>query len=69
MQEITSDTFNIGQVLSKQKYGIDYYQRQYVWENTHVTTLVNDLSDNFLKSFSQGDARRDVRNYGNHNCQ
>ena len=63
MQEITSDTLNIGQVLSKQKYGIDYYQREYVWERSHVTTLIEDLSDNFLKSYSQGDIRRDVRNY------
>ena len=63
MKEITSDTLNIGQLLTKRRYGIDYYQREYVWERTHVTKLVEDLSDNFLKNYEVEHTRPDVKNY------
>lgn len=63
MKEIRSDPKNIQDLLSSGRFGIDYYQREYRWEEEHVTELIGDLADSFMKSYSAGDNRRAVRSY------
>ncbi len=63
MKEITSNPLNLDELLSKSRYGIDYYQREYVWETTHAVKLIEDLTDNFLKDYSSNHQRPDVEDY------
>ncbi len=63
MKEIRSEPKNIQDLLSSGRFGIDYYQREYRWGEEHVTELIGDLTDSFLKSYSVGDKRRAVRSY------
>ena len=46
------------------KYTVDYFQREYRWEQRHMVQLVEDLTDAFLDAFAEGDARTAVKNYG-----
>ena len=60
-----SDT-NISSLLKEQKFYIDYFQREYRWEEKHIKLLVEDLTTTFLKSYSPGDQRSAVGNYQNY---
>lgn len=53
----------IAEVLENKKYSIDYYQREYKWEEKQLAELVNDLSAKFLDLYSSNHTRRDVSNY------
>lgn len=63
VKEILSETKSLNALLSKTKYGIDYYQREYVWEQQHVLQLIEDLADNFMKNYRPSHERQDVKNY------
>lgn len=54
---------SINQLLKDQKFTIDYFQREYRWQEKHIKTLVEDLSNTFLKSYAPEDKRADVGNY------
>ena len=60
VKEILSETKSLNALLSKTKYGIDYYQREYVWEQQHVLQLIEDLADNFMKNYRESHERPDV---------
>jgi uncharacterized protein with ParB-like and HNH nuclease domain len=53
----------VAEVLEKQKYAIDYYQREYKWEGKQLTELVNDLTTKFLDLYEPSHARKDVAKY------
>lgn len=53
----------IAEVLENKKYSIDYYQREYKWEEKQLAELVNDLSAKFLDLYSSEHTRRDVSKY------
>lgn len=53
----------ISEVLSKKKYAIDYYQREYKWERKQLEELVSDLTSRFLQLFEPEHHRRDVARY------
>ena len=36
--------------LLKERYSIEYYQREYRWEEKHITDLLEDLTEKFLNS-------------------
>ena len=63
MKEIRSETKSLNSLLSNAKFDIDFYQREYVWEDTHVLELVNDLAENFLKSYKKGHTQPHVASY------
>ncbi|KSA13468.1 DUF262 domain-containing protein [Maribacter dokdonensis] len=54
---------NINDLLKDQKFFIDYFQREYRWQEKHMTTLIEDLANAFLKSYKKEDKRSDVANY------
>lgn len=60
-----SDT-NIKTLLKDQKFFIDYFQREYRWQEKHIKLLVDDLTTTFLKSYKSSDKRFDVVNYQNY---
>jgi len=64
MKEILGDAKNIRALLSKEKYAIDYYQREYKWGTEQVMDLLDDLADRFLDSHDPGGERSAVKGYG-----
>ena len=57
-----SDT-SINSLLKDQKFYIDYFQREYRWQEKHIKLLVEDLTSTFLKSYKATDKRSEVVNY------
>lgn len=49
--------------LFADKFDVDFYQREYVWQRKQVEDLINDLSTEFLKNWSVGDSIEKVREY------
>ena len=45
------------------KFDVDFYQREYVWQRKQLEDLIDDLSAEFLKNWSEGDTPDKVRNY------
>lgn len=45
------------------KFDVDFYQREYVWQKKQLEDLINDLSVEFLKNWKSGDTTGDVRKY------
>ncbi|MCS4298363.1 MULTISPECIES: DUF262 domain-containing protein [Acinetobacter] len=54
------------QVLNEKKYSVDYFQREYSWQKTHIQQLVIDLTSAFLNEYTPKDARKDVQNYNSY---
>lgn len=50
-------------VLFQEKFDVDFYQRQYVWESKQLEDLISDLSSEFLKNWRNGDRLDNVRKY------
>jgi Protein of unknown function DUF262/Protein of unknown function (DUF1524) len=53
----------IRELLAGHKYSIDYYQREYKWEQKQVAELIDDLADRFLESHEEGNERSAVADY------
>lgn len=66
MQEIRGDAKNIRSLLSNVEFGIDYYQREYRWRKKQITDLLKDLTEKFLDSHEDGNARTAVSRYGHY---
>lgn len=50
MSEVKADAVNISKLLKGKKYLIEDYQREYRWEEKHITDLIEDLTEKFLNS-------------------
>lgn len=62
--EATNTSINL--LLKDQKFYIDYFQREYRWQDKHIKQLVEDLTTTFLKSFKETDKRTEIANYQNY---
>lgn len=51
------------QMLFTNKFKVDFYQRDYVWETKQIEDLVSDLSIEFLKNWSPDDSLSAVQTY------
>lgn len=49
--------------LFAEKFDVDFYQRDYVWQRKQVEDLINDLSNEFLKNWNSEDSIESVRGY------
>lgn len=45
------------------KYTVDFFQREYVWQHKQLEDLINDLAIEFLKNYRDGDSLEKVRQY------
>lgn len=45
------------------KYTVDFYQREYVWQHKQLEDLIDDLSIEFLKNYREGDSLERVQQY------
>ena len=61
--KIEADDKSISQLLKDQKFYIDYFQREYRWQEKHIKIMVEDLATTFLKSYRSEHKRSDVANY------
>lgn len=64
--KIDADDRNVFDVLNERKYTIDYFQREYSWEQKHIEQLITDLTSTFLNVYTEGDDRSDVEHYNNY---
>lgn len=54
---------NLEALLMKRWYSIDYYQREYLWEEKHIKELINDLASQFLSSYETHHTLDDLDTY------
>jgi uncharacterized protein with ParB-like and HNH nuclease domain len=64
--KIEATDTSISKLLKEQKFYIDYFQREYRWEEKHIKTLVEDLTNTFLAAYTEGDKRSAVASYQNY---
>lgn len=65
-REIDGKGRTVRELLSGRKYSIDYYQREYKWQQKQVAELIDDLSAKFLESHEEGNERSAVAEYGHY---
>jgi hypothetical protein len=66
MKRIGGDAKNIRGILGGAKYGIDYFQREYRWQEKQIAELLNDLAGKFLEDFDPKHERSAVERYGHY---
>ena len=49
--------------LLREKYTLDYYQREYRWQKNQMTDLIDDLTSKFFNNYQEGDQRNQVESY------
>lgn len=63
MREILGKAKTIRELLNGVKYSIDYYQREYKWQDKQIRELLDDLSEKFLEEFDEAHPRSRVADY------
>lgn len=66
MRKIAGDAKNIRALLGSAKYGIDYFQREYRWQEKQIAELLTDLANKFLEDYEPGHDRSAVERYGHY---
>lgn len=65
-REIDGKGRTVRELLSNRKYSIDYYQREYKWQQKQVAELLDDLTTKFLESHEGGNDRSAVASYNHY---
>ncbi len=63
IQQIVGTAKTVEQLMTHNRYGLDYYQREYSWTETQVTELLDDLIVRFRNDFDPAHQRTDVASY------
>jgi uncharacterized protein with ParB-like and HNH nuclease domain len=64
--KIDAQAHTINQLLGSNKFVVDYFQREYSWEQKHIEQLVTDLCTSFENAYAEGDERPDVAKYAHY---
>lgn len=64
--KIDADDRTVFEVLNERKYTVDYFQREFSWEQRHIEQLVTDLTSTFLDAYEEGSPRTAVEHYNNY---
>jgi uncharacterized protein with ParB-like and HNH nuclease domain len=64
--KIDANDITLAGILDRSKFTIDYFQREYRWENKHISQLIDDLSSAFLGKYDQSHDREEVENYNSY---
>ena len=64
--KIEAKNRSIAEVLESKKYTVDYYQREYSWQQKHIEQLVTDLATTFLSEYESHHERPEVENYNSY---
>lgn len=59
---VKSEIWSLSQILSE-RYTIDFYQREYVWQRKQIEDLLSDLSTEFLKNWRKEHSTAEVKSY------
>ena len=65
-REIDGKGRTVRELLAGRKYSIDYYQREYKWQQKQLAELIDDLADRFFASHEAGNERSAVADYGHY---
>jgi hypothetical protein len=65
-REIDGKGRTVRELLAGRKYSIDYYQREYKWQQKQVTELIDDLAAKFLEGHEDGNERSAVADYAHY---
>ena len=65
-REIDGKGRTVRELLAGRKYSIDYYQREYKWQQKQVNELLDDLAAKFLESHEEGNERSAVADYSHY---
>ena len=63
MPDILGKAKTVGELLKGVKYSIDYYQREYKWQDKQIRELIDDLSGKFLEEYQPEHPRSKVADY------
>jgi hypothetical protein len=66
MRKIIGQTKTVRDLLANNRYAIDYYQREYAWQDKQVRELIEDLTNRFLLDYAPGDSREATEKYGHY---
>jgi uncharacterized protein with ParB-like and HNH nuclease domain len=66
VKEILGKAQTVRELLKDKRYSIDYYQREYKWQEKQIQELIDDLSDRFLSDYREGDSWEKVDSYGHY---
>ena len=66
MKRIEGRARTVRELLDAAKYTIDFYQREYAWQERQVRELVDDLTGKFLDFYEYDHARHEVESYGHY---
>lgn len=61
--KIDANDRTVAEVLEGKKYAVDYFQRDFSWEQPHIEQLITDLTSAFLDEYSEGDSRTKGSDY------
>ena len=61
---ILAKDYRLSEILSNKKYSVDYFQREYKWEQINIEQLVSDLVGAFMENYHEGHTIKDVAHYG-----
>lgn len=65
MREILGNAKTVRELL-KGKFSIDYYQREFRWQDKQIQELIDDLSGKFLEDYHPDHPREKVSQYGHY---
>ena len=65
-REIDGKGRTVRELLAGRKYSIDYYQREYKWQQKQVSELIDDLTTKFSESHEDGNERSAVADYAHY---
>ena len=60
---VNAESKSVSDILDKKKYGLDFYQREYLWQKKHIQYLIEDLTTKFLMDFNEKHERIRVKDY------
>ena len=66
MRGILGKAKTIRDLLKGVKYSIDYYQREYKWQEKQIQELIEDLTGKFLEDYNKEHEREKVGSYGHY---
>lgn len=56
----------IDEVLNNKKYTVDYFQREFKWEERHIEQLISDLTSAFMEYYRPTHHPKEVANYNSY---
>ena len=66
MKRIDATARTVRELLDGAKYSIDFYQREYAWQERQIHELIDDLTAKFQDAYDPSHARHEIADYGHY---